>query len=70
MIKTEVIVNQVNYIDVATESDIINEITFSPLIKSIPRKQDLKINTQKKPDIKWSKEESSFNEITEDNEVF
>ena len=70
MIKTELMVNEVNYIDVSTEIDIINEITFSPLIKSIPRKQDLKISIQNKPDIKWTLEESSFNEMKEDNDVY
>jgi len=63
-------VYEVNYIDIVSELDLINEMTFSPLIKTVPRKKELLIVTNKKPDIHWSIAESSFNETREDDEVF
>ena len=70
VIKTELMVNEVNYIDITSDLDVINELTFSPLVKSIPRKQDLKIVIHKnQPDIKWVLQDSSFNEMRDEDEV-
>ena len=59
-----------NYIDIVSEFDVINEYTFSPLVKSIPRKTELVIVTHKKPEITWSLEDSaSFRDTRQNDEV-
>ena len=59
-----------NYIDIVSEFDVINEYTFSPLVKSIPRKAELVIVTHKKPEISWSLADSaSFHDTRENDEV-
>ena len=61
-------VQEVNYVDIVSEHDVINELTFSPLVKSIPRKQDLKITTKKKIEVDWSISESCFVENKNDDD--
>lgn len=64
-------VQEVNYVDISSENDVINEFTFSPLIQTVPRKADLHIITANyKPEIKWSISESFLNETRDADEVF
>lgn len=67
-IKTQLNVEEVNYIDIISENDVINELTFSPLIKTVPRKQDLKIETKKLIQVDWSLSESCFVENRNDDD--
>lgn len=68
-VKHELMVYEVNYIDVDSELDVIDEATFSPLVASIPRRKELTILTLRKPDIVWSIEDSAFSETRQDDEV-
>lgn len=63
-------VPEVNYVDINSENDVINDVTFSPLIQTVPRKADLHIITSNyKPEIKWSLAESFLNDTRDADEV-